>query len=322
MSARARVLVTARLVGGRVAALAREHDVDACDAAEGLDQDALHARIVDKSGVITLLTHQVDAALLDAAPLLRVVANHAVGLDNVDLDACRARGVIVTHTPRVLTQATADLAFGLILDASRRISEGDRLTRRDGVVARWAPTFLLGRRVHGATLGIVGFGRIGRAVARRAGGFGMRVLYTSRSRASLEVETALRATHCPLDALLAGSDVVSLHAPLDASTRGLLSGERLRRMRRGAVLVNTARGALVDEAALAELLHDGHLAGAGLDVYEREPAIHPRLLDAPGVVLAPHVGSADFDARDAMAKLACESVADVLAGRAPLHRAS
>lgn len=313
------VLVTAPLVGEHVAALREAFDVEQSDAPSGLSRGELLARIGAHDGVLTLLSHRVDDELLARAPKLKVVANHAVGVDNVDLDACRARGVVVTNTPGVLTDATADLAFGLLADACRRISEGDRLVRTEGF-PRWSASLLLGRPLHGATLGIVGFGRIGRALAARARGFRMRVLYASRTRAPAEVEAELDAAHRELDALLAESDVVSLHAPLTAETRGLLSRERLRAMKPGAILVNTARGALVDERALAECLHDGHLGGAGLDVYAAEPVIDPLLLTAPRVVLAPHIGSADRPTREAMARLACEGLRAVLEGRAPEHR--
>jgi glyoxylate reductase len=319
LTTRAKILVAAPLVGDHVASLERDFDVETTDRGTGLTQDELAARVVDKDALLAVLTLRIDAALLGRAPSLRVVANHAVGVDNVDLDACRARNVVVTNTPGVLTEATADLAFGLVLDACRRISEGDRIVRAQGFPP-WSTSFLLGRRVHRATLGIVGFGRIGQAVARRARGFEMRVLYASRSRAAPDVELTLGAEHRDLDTLLAESDIVSLHAPLDTTTRGLLSRDRILRMKKGAILVNTARGALVDERALAESLHAGHVAAAGLDVYAREPEIDPLLLTAPRVVLAPHIGSADHEARSAMARLACESIRDVLEGRTPKHR--
>ena len=314
-----RVLVGAPLVGDHVERLTDVADVEQVEAEGGLPRDELLRRVADKEGLLALLTYRIDAELLAAAPRLRVVANHAVGFDNVDLDACRARNVVVTNTPGVLTEATADLTFGLIIDACRRISEGDRLVRDAGFPS-WSASLLLGRRVFGATLGIVGLGRIGQAVARRARGFGMRVLYSSHRRAHPDVERALGATHLELDALLAQADVVTLHARLDDTTRGLLSRERLSMMKRGAILVNTARGPLVNEHALAELLRDGHLGGAGLDVYEREPSIDPLLLELDNVVLAPHIGSADRDTRDAMARLACEGLRDVLLGREPAHR--
>jgi glyoxylate reductase len=314
-----KVLVGAPLVGDHVNELASIADVDQVEQESGLEREELLRRVADKEGLLSLLTYRIDAELLAAAPKLRVVANHAVGFDNVDLEACRARGVVVTNTPGVLTEATADLAFGLILDASRRISEGDRMVRIHGF-PRWSAHLLLGRRAFGSVLGIVGLGRIGQAVARRARGFGMRVLYTSPRRAHPDVERALAATYLDLDALLAQADIVTLHARLDESTRGLLSRERLMSMKRGAILVNTARGPLVNEHALAELLQNGHLGGAGLDVYQDEPAIDDLLFDCENAVLAPHIGSADRDTRDAMARLACEGLRDVLLGRAPAHR--
>ena len=269
----------------------------------GWSRAELLERVGEVDALISLPSQRIDEELLARAPRLRIVANHAVGVDNVELAACRARGLPVTNTPGVLTEATADLAFGLILDACRRISEGDRDVRA-GRFHGWGPRVHLGMRVHGATLGIVGYGRIGRAVAERARGFAMRVLYTSpHAEGSTE-----------LDELLAESDIVSLHAPLTEHTRGLLSRERLSRMKRGAVLINTARGPLVDEHALAELLVAGHLGGAGLDVYVGEPNIDPVLLAAPRLVLAPHIGSADVLARKAMGDLACEAVIAALTG--------
>jgi len=310
-----RVLVAAPLVGDAVERLRAIAEVE--QAPHVLGRAELLARIEGVAGLVALLVHRVDGQLLARAPSLRVVGNHAVGVDNVDLAACAARGVVVTNTPGVLTEATADLAFALLLDAARRVTEGDRLVR-SGAWRGWEPTAHLGRRVHGATLGIVGFGRIGRAVAARARGFSLRVLYASRSAAPPDVEAALGATRVSLDTLLAEADFVSLHAPLDASTRGLLGAPELARMRRGAVLVNTARGALVDEDALVAALRAGHLV-AGLDVYREEPAVPAALRALPNVVLAPHVGSADVPTRAAMATLACEGVAAVLEGRAPPH---
>jgi glyoxylate reductase len=297
-----KVLVGGPLVGsslGRVAAIA---EVIATTDPIGWSRGDLLTRVADVDALIALPSQRIDGELLDRAPGLKIVANHAVGVDNVDLGACRARAVAVTNTPGVLTEATADLAFALILDACRRVTEGDRDVRA-GRFRGWGPTVHLGMRVHGATLGIIGFGRIGRAVAERARGFAMKVIHTTSRSSATELESLL--TH---------ADIVSVHAPLNDATRGLLSRTRLSMMKRGAVVINTARGALIDELALAELLTAGHLGGAGLDVYDGEPNIRRELLDAPRVVLAPHIGSADADARARMADLACASVIAALRG--------
>jgi glyoxylate reductase len=267
---------------------------------------------------VTVVTDRVDDALLSRAPRVRVVANVAVGYDNIDLRACAPRGIVVTNTPGVLTEATADLAFGLLLAAGRRIAEGDRIVRR-GAFSGWTPCYLLGPPVHGATLGLVGFGRIGQAMARRARGFGMHVVYAGRGRAPGHVEQALRATEVPLDTLFATADYVSLHCPLTPATRRLVNAGRLAWMKPGSILINTARGGCVDEAALAAALQVGPLAGAGLDVFEDEPRVHPDLLALDNVVLAPHIGSADRPTREAMGAMAIDSVLDVLAGKAPAH---
>lgn len=281
------------------------------DGLGGLPDDA-----GEVEAIVTVLTDRVDAAALARLPALRVVANVAVGYDNVDVAACAARGVVVTNTPDVLTESTADLTFGLLLDAARRITEGDRVVRAGGF-GGWTPTFMLGQRVGGQLLGIVGLGRIGRAVARRARGFGMRVLYSQRRRAPVEIERELDATWVPLVDLFRSADFVSLHCPSTAETRHLVDAARLASMKPGSVLVNTARGACVDEAALAHALAHGPLAAAGLDVYEKEPRVHPGLLELPNVVLAPHLGSADVPTRRAMARTAVENAAAVLAGRPP-----
>lgn len=311
-----RVLVGAPLVGDALERVRAVAEPVTTGDPIGWSRAELLARVGDVDALIAMPSQRVDAELLGRAPRLRLVANHAVGVDNVDLAACAARGVIVTNTPGVLTEATADLAFGLVLDACRRISEGDRVVRAGGWRG-WGPTVFLGTRVTGATLGIIGLGRIGRAVARRARGFDMRVIYASPRPPSCDAEGAERVT---LDELLARADVVSLHAPLRAETRGLLSRERIAAMRRGAVLINTARGALVDEKALAEALVEGHLAAAGLDVYLDEPHVSPALLAAPNLVLAPHLGSADAPTRAAMASLACDAVVAVLGGLEPPNR--
>lgn len=306
------------LPGDAIERLRAEHAAVVGDERIGVSGDAFAQGAPTFEAIVSVVTDRIDAALLARAPLVRIVANVAVGYDNIDVAACAARGVVVTNTPGVLTDATADLAFSLLLASARRVAEGDRLVRR-GEFAGWTPSLLVGSRVHGATLGLVGLGRIGQAMARRARGFGMRVLYASRARAGQDIERALGATCVSLDELFAGADFVSLHCPLTPETRHLVNAERLARMKPGAVLVNTARGGCVDEAALAVALRGGPLAAAGLDVFEDEPRVHPALLALDNVVLAPHIGSADRPTRVAMAAMAIDNVRAVLAGRPPLH---
>ena len=274
----------------------------------------LLGQLADADALISLLTDRVDAELLDAAPRLKVVANVAVGYDNVDLEAATMRGVWVTNTPGVLTEATADFAFALLLAAARRVVEGDQLVR-GGAWRGWEPTQLLGRSVAGQVLGIVGMGRIGRAVARRAHGFGMPVLYSTRSGAPVEVTGEARCV--PLEQLFARSDFVSLHCPLTPRTTHLIDESVLRAMKPSAILVNTARGRCVDEQALARALHRNDIAGAGLDVFENEPAVHSELLTCRTAVLAPHAASATTSTRSQMASIAIEAVASALQGRMP-----
>ena len=280
----------------------------------------LIAAAADADGLVTLLSEGVDEELLRAAPRLRAVANVAVGLDNIDQPACAARGVTVTHTPEVLTDATADLAFALILAVARRVVEGDKLVRA-GSFKGFSPTLLLGKDLSRRTLGILGFGRIGQAVARRALGFGMDILYCNRSAVPSSVELALHASRVEVSELLERSDVLSIHCPLTDQTRHLLDRARLRLVRPGAIVVNTSRGPVIDEAALAEALAEGRLAGAGLDVYEREPLVHPALLGRDDVVLLPHLGSATEETRRRMSEMAVTDAARVLRGQEPLHRA-
>jgi glyoxylate reductase len=271
----------------------------------------------DAEALLCLLTDRVDAELLGRAPRLRIVANAVVGYEHVDRDACRARGITVTNTPDVLTDATADLAMALILSAMRGLSGAER-SLRAGEFHGWGFRDYLGADLSQKRLGIFGMGRIGQAVARRAAPFGMRVIYHSRTRLPAADEAAAGAEWVDFDGLISRSDVLSLHAPLTPDTRHAIDADALRRMRPGSFLVNTARGALVDEAALVDALRDGPLAGAGLDVYEREPRIHPGLLDLPNVTLLPHVGSATRETRTRMAMLAARNVHAVLTGGAPL----
>jgi glyoxylate reductase len=271
----------------------------------------------DAEALLCLLTDRIDAELLDQAPRLRVVANAVVGYEHVDTAACRARGIAVTNTPDVLTEATADLTLALVLAALRGLPSDER-SLRAGEFHGWGFWDYLGADPGGRTLGIYGMGRIGQAVARRAAPFGMRVIYHSRSRLSAEDEAALGAEWVDFDGLIARSDILSLHAPLTPETRHVISADVLRRMRPGSYLINTARGALVDEPALVDALRDGPLAGAGLDVYEREPALAPGLIDLPNVVLLPHIGSATRETRTRMAMLAARNAHAVLSGQPPL----
>jgi glyoxylate reductase len=311
----ARILVTRQLpAGGLDPLVADGHEVvqRADDTAYSHDELVELAGTVD--AMVCLLTDRIDEPVLraGASRMLRVIGNVAVGYDNIDVDAARRLGVSVCNTPGVLDETTADLAFLLVLAASRLGSDAER-DLRTGAWGGWGINQYLGQDVHGATLGLVGYGRIGRAVARRASGFGMRVLHHAR-----------RPTDVPgyvgrLDDLLAESDVLSIHVPLSDATRHLIGARELALLPRHAVVVNTARGPVVDEAALAEALHAGTIFGAGLDVYEREPEVHPRMLSAPRSVLLPHIGSASRATRTTMARVACQDVCAVLGGRTPAH---
>ncbi len=301
---RPRVFVTRRLALAPSSVLGAGVEIDQYDSESALPRDELLRRVHQASALLPILGDRVDKELLDAAPRLRIVANHAVGYDNVDVPACTARGVWVTNTPDVLTDATADLAWALILALARRLREGERMLRA-GQFRGWAPTMLLGRELRDRTLGILGYGRIGRAVARRAEGFGMRVLFTARGGG------------VPFDELLEHSDVLSIHCPLNAQTRHLIGPSELLRMKRGALLINTARGPIVDEAALAAALESGHLGGAALDVFENEPTVHPGLIGRDDVVLLPHLGSATQETRERMARIALEQIERVMRGERP-----
>jgi glyoxylate reductase len=313
MAVRPLVAVTSPLPGRAVAWLEEAARVRLHRGPQITAEDELIDFVGDADGALTLLANPVTDRVLAACRRLQVVGNCAVGFDNIDLGAAQRRGVWVTNTPDVLTEATADLTWALILATTRRLGEAER-TLREGRFHGWSLDLLLGSGIQGRQLGIVGYGRIGRAVARRARGFGMTVAYTDRE---MLVDPDPPASFLPLDELLAASHVVTLHTPLDPETRHLLDERRLRLMPRGAFLVNTARGPLVDEGALARVLADGHLGGAGLDVFEREPAVHPGLLERDDVVLLPHIGSATVETRAAMAELAATNILSVLAGNEP-----
>lgn len=311
-----RVLVTRRVYPAAIAVLNEAAAVDYKDTLDVMTEDQLVQRLQHADGLVCQLTDPVTAHVIASAPKLRVISQVAVGHDNIDVAAATARGIVVTNTPDVLTEATADFTWALLLATARRVPEAERFLKA-GRWNRWDIDLLAGADVSHRTLGIVGFGRIGRAVARRAAGFGMKVLYASRNPAPAEVERELHAIHVPLDTLLAQSDFVSIHCPLNAETRGMIGIEQLSRMRRSAILVNTSRGPVVDEAALAAALSEKMIAGAGLDVFEREPAVDPDLLALPNVVLTPHIGSATHATRQRMCTLAAENCAAVLTGNRP-----
>ena len=301
-----RVFITRRLALDPASVLGPGIEIDQFDSEEPLPRGELLKRVAEASALLPILGDRVDRELLDAAPRLRIVANHAVGYDNVDVQACTERGIWVTNTPGVLTESTADLAFTLLLTLARRIREGERLVR-EGKWRGWAPTQLLGMELRGKTLGIVGYGRIGQAVARRAEGFGMRVIFS-------DVQGGVA-----IDELLANADIISIHAPLMPETQHLIGAAELLRMKKGTLLINSARGPIVDEAALAAALQAGHLGGAALDVYENEPRVHPGLIGRDDVVLLPHLGSATRETRQAMGRLALTDVELVLRGERPAH---
>ncbi len=294
-----------------------EFVVDYNDSDEPMPKGDLVRRLQDKDALICHIISAVDDEVLGASPDLKVVANVAVGYDNIDVAAARRRGIAVTNTPDVLTETTADFAWALLMAAARRVVEADHYVRSDQWKV-WKWDLLWGADIHGKTLGVVGFGRIGRAVARRALGFGMRVLYHDTLRADPAAERELKATPADLDTLLRESDFISLHTLLSPETRHLINERTLRLMKKTAILVNAARGPVVDEAALARALSEQWIRGAGLDVFEDEPRIHPALLPLRNVTLAPHIASASHETRIAMATLAIRNCLAVLEGQPPL----
>ncbi|MDO8363133.1 MAG: D-glycerate dehydrogenase [Actinomycetota bacterium] len=313
-----RIAVTGRIPDAGFELLHEAGEVVAWESLAVPTVDEVHALVKGAHAVLTLLTTKVDDAFLDAAgPQLKVVANVAVGYNNIDVAACARRGVICTNTPGVLTEATADIAMALVLMSTRRLGEGERVIRGQQPW-QWGMFYMLGSGIQGRQLGIIGMGDIGTALARRAKAFGMTIAYSNRNPVSPPVEAELGAEFMSQVELLASSDVVSLNCPYSTATHHLMSVDQFRTMRSTAFLVNTARGPIVDEAALVEALRTGQIAGAGLDVFEQEPTVHPGLLERDNAVLIPHLGSATRETRAAMASLAARNAVNVLGGIAPL----
>jgi len=310
-----RVLATRPLFPAAQQILGAGCEMDYWTKPERISKEELFHRLKDKEGLVCLLTEKVSEELLRAAPKLRIAANVAVGFDNIDVPACTKRGVVATNTPGVLDETTADFAWTLLMAVARRIGEGEQLAR-SGNWNGWDLDQLVGTDVWGKTLGLVGFGRIGRAVARRASGFQMKVIYSDAIRAPLDVEKELHAEYRDFNTLLGEADFVSVHVPLLPDTRGLFDGAKFSRMKPTAFLINTSRGPVVDEAALVHALESGKLAGAALDVYENEPFIHPGLKRS-NVVLAPHIASASLETRTKMASIAAENVVALFKGQKP-----
>jgi lactate dehydrogenase-like 2-hydroxyacid dehydrogenase len=311
-----KILSTRPLFPAARAVLDQHFEVDYWTPSERITREELLKRVDDKEGLVCLLTEKVDEELLGRAPKLRIAATVSVGYDNIDVAACTRRKVVATHTPGVLDHTTADFAWTLLMAIARRLLEGDAWMR-SGTWPGWDLDQLVGGDVWGKTLGVLGFGRIGRGVARRALGFEMKVLYSDAVRAPEEVERELHAEYVDRDRLFRESDFISLHVPLLPDTRHLISHENLDKMKRTAFLVNTSRGPVVDEAALAEALENRKIAGAALDVYEHEPLVHPALLSRRDVILAPHIASASLDTRTKMAVMAANNVVAIFEGRRP-----
>jgi len=314
-----RIVVTGKIPESGLELLRQAGDVWAWDLAEPIPADVRDAQLATAVAAVTVLTDRVDDAFLDAAPKLRIVSNVAVGYNNVDVAACLRRGVIVTNTPGVLTDATADLAMALILMSTRRLGEGERLIR-SGEPWQWGMFMMLGVGLQSRRLGIIGMGGIGEALAQRAKGFGMTVVYHNRRAVDVETEERLGAQLVGLHELLETSDIVSLNCPYSETTHHLIDAVALGRMKSSSYLVNTARGPIIDEAALAEALLNGEIAGAALDVFENEPDVYPGLLGLDNVVLVPHLGSATIETRSAMARLAAQNVVEVLLGHPPTNQ--
>jgi glyoxylate reductase len=311
-----RIYVTQPILDQVLERLKRDAKVDCNTEERVLTKEELRARLQDADGAMTLLTDILDRPLLEACPNLKVAANFAVGFNNVDLAAASDLGIAITNTPGVLTETTADFAWALLMAVARRVVEGDKFTRA-GKFKAWGPKMFLGHDVFGKTLGLIGLGRIGQAVARRAGGFGMKIVFYDAESVPAGIVNELRAERLALDELLRVSDFISLHVPLLDTTRHLLNDGAFAAMKPNCIVVNTSRGPVVDEKALVRALSQGTIAGAGLDVFEREPQIEPELLEMDNVVLAPHIASASHETRLKMCNMAADNLLAVLKGQRP-----
>ena len=312
----AKIVVTGKIPAGGLARLKADHDVLAWESEEAISRSELLQMVAGADAIVSLLTEKIDAELLTAAgSQLKSVSNVAVGYNNIDVPACKERGVLVTNTPGVLTEATADIAMALILMCTRRLGEGERVIRAQQPW-QWGMFYMLGMGLQGRQLGIVGMGQIGLATARRAKAFGMNIAYTRRAPLESDVEKDLAAKFMSMDELIESSDVLSIHCPYSPATHHLISENQLARMKSSAFLINTARGPIVDEQALVDALKAGKIAGAGLDVFEHEPKVNPGLLELDNAVLIPHLGSATVETRAAMADIAATNALAILAGQA------
>ena len=314
---RFKVFVTRKILEEGLNMLKERYDVEVSDYDGVIPREMLLEKVKGVDALVSLLTDNIDAEVMDAAgPNLKIIANYAVGYNNIDVEEATKRGIMVTNTPGVLTETTADFAWTLLMAIARRVVEADRFVR-EGKFRGWEPMLLIGTDVHGATLGIVGFGRIGQAMARRALGFNMRVLYYNNARVDEQIEKELKATFVDLPTLLKESDFVTLHVPLTKETHHLIGEKELKMMKKDAYLINTARGPVVDEKALVKALKEGWIKGAALDVFENEPEVEPELLKLDNVVLAPHIASASYATRSKMSVMVAENVIKALSGEVP-----
>ncbi|MGQ9856136.1 MAG: 2-hydroxyacid dehydrogenase [Fervidobacterium sp.] len=312
----AKVFITYAIPEKGIKLLTEKFEVDVYEGDEFLSKSEMIERAKDADAIVTQLRDPIDSEFIESLQKAKIIANYAVGYNNIDVQAATRKGIFVTNTPGVLTEATADIAFALLLSVARKIVEADKFVR-EGKFTGWKPKLFLGYDLFGKTLGIIGMGRIGQAVARRALGFGMNVVYYNRNRLPADIEQRYNARYVDLDTLIATSDYISIHTPLTKETYHLINEERINRMKPNAIIINTARGPVIDELALYKALKDGKIAGAGFDVYENEPLLTPGLEKLDNVVLLPHIGSATYETRDKMSEMVAINIIEVLEGRIP-----